>query len=80
MQLLAPTSVSGRSDVRQAAGLLPYVNLYHNMMNNICYRPLLVWEKGSKKKTPSGIKRKSYVFTYVHTCMCVNVYVPCTQQ
>jgi hypothetical protein len=44
LQSLAPTPVSRRVDVRQAAGRKKFIlllNLYHNMMKNI-YRPNLV--------------------------------------
>jgi hypothetical protein len=43
LQSLAPTPVSRRVDVRQAAGRKKSLaNLYHNMMKNMLYRPHLV--------------------------------------
>jgi hypothetical protein len=43
MQSLAPTPVSRRVDVRQAAGRKnKLLNLYHNMIKNMLYRPHLV--------------------------------------
>jgi hypothetical protein len=44
LQSLAPTPVSRRVDVRQAAGRKNncQINLCHNMMKNMLYRPHLV--------------------------------------